>query len=52
MGHRRVPKKTVPARDRAGRAPSLLSSPISDGVKIRKVRQFVGSLFCSLAKLQ
>ena len=51
VGHRLLPEKTVPIKNRSGRNIVLGSSPISEGVKIRAGCQFIGSLFRSFAPL-
>ena len=51
MGHRLLPEKTVPARNRPGRCVNIDSPPVSEGVQIRVGCQFVGSMFRRLGRL-
>ena len=51
VGHRLLPEKTVPIRNRSGRKVILGSPSISEGVSLRVGCQFIGSLFRSLSKL-
>ena len=51
LGHRLLPEKTVPVKQRPGRPISICTPPASEGVQIRLGCQFLGSLFRSLGNL-
>ena len=51
VGHRLLPEKAVPVKNRPGRVISSGTTPVSDGVQIRLGCQFIGSLFRSPGRL-
>ena len=51
IGHRCLPQKTVPVKNRPARAFHRGPSPVSDGVQIRLGCQFIGSMLRSSGKL-